>query len=631
MLVVLVFLACSTQSESAAPTVAEVDQEGLQQVFTLGGKLPGEQLVRAPGFQIAATACAGAHLTYFGGPLLQTPIVVPVWWSANVPATVQNNLAQFYADLTQSSYWQMLQEYDSVGLTPGSNQAILGGTATAAVTITPSVCAGTSNCNLTDAQIQTELKAQITAGVLPAPVLDCSGNTRTIYMVHFPSNVAIRDPSGGRSCAAGGFCAYHYTGKYGPNNIPLVYGVMPDQSTGGCATGCGTNGTALANTTETASHELSEAATDPDVGLIAGAAFVAPGGWYDSKCGEIGDICADGVSKGDTITVSGRSWTVQQNWSNKQGKCASSGTVQPVCSGTTLTNCRKCSCDDTGVACNGATGVCETTSSNVLFGACEQCTASKNTCGVGSTCQQSATPAQDDMCVAGCTPITTCAAGQNCGTISNGCGGTVSCGPACTGPQTCGGGGTANVCGCTPITACAPGQNCGTIPNGCGGTVTCGSCSGTDSCGGSGTANVCGCTPITTCAAGQTCGSIPDGCGGTVTCGSCASDQTCDQHQCVMAPIDAGSGVDAGGTTDAGAVDDAGTISDAGLDDAGSSDAGREGLDASVPVDDAGTVADAGDGQMKASGCTCQSIDASSSVPVALSLVWLGRRRRSTS
>jgi hypothetical protein len=45
-----------------------------------------------------------------------------------------------------------------------------------------------------------------------------------------------------------------------------------------------------------------------------------------------------------------------------------------------------------------------------------------------------------------CTPTTCAAQGKNCGTISNGCGGTLSCG-ACAAPQTCGGGGVANVCG----------------------------------------------------------------------------------------------------------------------------------------------------------------------------------------
>src|SRR5712692_5258286 len=52
----------------------------------------------------------------------------------------------------------------------------------------------------------------------------------------------------------------------------------------------------------------------------------------------------------------------------------------------------------------------------------------------------------------------TCASqGANCGSISDGCGHTLQCG-TCTAPQTCGGGGTANVCGCG---SCSDG---GTLP-----------------------------------------------------------------------------------------------------------------------------------------------------------------------
>jgi hypothetical protein len=125
-----------------------------------------------------------------------------------------------------------------------------------------------------------------------------------------------------------------------------------------------------------------------------------------------------------------------------------------------------------------------------------------------------------------CSPITVCPTGDNCGTLANGCGGTVTCG-SCTAPQTCGGSGVANVCGCSPITVCPTGDNCGTLPNGCGGTVTCGSCIAPLTCGGTGTANVCGCSPITVCPAGDNCGTVPNGCGGTVTCGSCTAPLTC--------------------------------------------------------------------------------------------------------
>jgi hypothetical protein len=44
---------------------------------------------------------------------------------------------------------------------------------------------------------------------------------------------------------------------------------------------------------------------------------------------------------------------------------------------------------------------------------------------------------------------------------------------------------------CVPTTCAAEGKNCGSIPDGCGGTLTCGSCS-SGTCGGGGVPNVCG-------------------------------------------------------------------------------------------------------------------------------------------
>jgi hypothetical protein len=131
-----------------------------------------------------------------------------------------------------------------------------------------------------------------------------------------------------------------------------------------------------------------------------------------------------------------------------------------------------------------------------------------------------------------CTPFTACGAGQNCGSVSDGCGGSVSCG-TCGSGQSCGGGGTANVCGagsCSPTTCVAQGKNCGTISDGCSSVLQCGTCSGGQSCGGGGTPNVCGgsaCTPTTCSAQGKNCGAISDGCGNTLQCGSCSGSDTC--------------------------------------------------------------------------------------------------------
>ncbi len=138
-----------------------------------------------------------------------------------------------------------------------------------------------------------------------------------------------------------------------------------------------------------------------------------------------------------------------------------------------------------------------------------------------------------------CTPTTCAAHNAECGTIPNGtCPQSLDCG-SCTRPNTCGGGGTANVCGCTPTTCAAQGKNCGTISDGCTGTLDCGTCTGSDTCGGGGTANVCGCTSRTCADVGASGGTISDGCGGTLDCaasctddGGCASTEFCLNGRC---------------------------------------------------------------------------------------------------
>jgi hypothetical protein len=130
-----------------------------------------------------------------------------------------------------------------------------------------------------------------------------------------------------------------------------------------------------------------------------------------------------------------------------------------------------------------------------------------------------------------CVPSTCQQLGASCGFVSNGCGGLLDCG-TCLPPDSCGGGGTLNVCGstCTLRTCSSAGATCGTIGDGCGGTLDCGDCPGGTTCGGGGTPNLCGtpaCTPRTCNQASATCGNIGDGCGGTLNCGTCTPPQFC--------------------------------------------------------------------------------------------------------
>jgi hypothetical protein len=147
----------------------------------------------------------------------------------------------------------------------------------------------------------------------------------------------------------------------------------------------------------------------------------------------------------------------------------------------------------------------------------------------------SGTEQQDDAGLESCSPTTCAALGKDCGSVPDGCGGTLSCG-GCASGLSCGGAGTPNVCGslstCQPATCAASGKTCGAISDGCGGTVECGECPAGEACGAGGLPNVCGviatCTPVTCAAQQKTCGTIPDGCGGALACGDCTgAGQTC--------------------------------------------------------------------------------------------------------
>lgn len=152
---------------------------------------------------------------------------------------------------------------------------------------------------------------------------------------------------------------------------------------------------------------------------------------------------------------------------------------------------------------------------------CGTCTGAGQSCGGGGT---------PNVCGGGaCVPLTCANLGYACGVWGDGCGGvTPSCGPCSIPGQTCGGGGVTGQCGggmCTPISCAAQGFNCGTQGNGCGDTQNCGTCASPQTCGGGGTPGVCGgggmCTPTTCLAQGFNCGMQGNGCGTQIDCGTC--------------------------------------------------------------------------------------------------------------
>jgi hypothetical protein len=335
--------------------------------------------ITSPGgiFKINVPPVPPPTLQYYGGRVIGNVQIVQVIWNSggSFEDFVQNGeLAAFYAGITNSRFIDMLSEYNTTTATPADNgakvrQVIGRGSFGGAFTIAPSV----TDTMLTDDQIRAELAAQIAAGQLPSPQTDGHGNPNTIYFLNFPQGVTINLGPAAQSCkvpddAGIGFCAYHET--YVPPGGPeIYYAVMPDFRNGDCAQHCRGELSPFERETTVASHELAEAITDAEIGLVpsaaqrgdagvpipfddAGIAQIRPAAWIDvdfldrnlGEGDEVGDICAR-LPSGQVTDPSGASWTVQRIWSSYAEQCVLShisnggfeGLLAPTLAGWTTT------------------------------------------------------------------------------------------------------------------------------------------------------------------------------------------------------------------------------------------------------------------------------------------------------
>jgi hypothetical protein len=223
-----------------------------------------------------APPVARPRLTYRGGPLLSSVEVVTIFWGADwQQSSLADSMNGFFDYVLTSPLLDQLTEYSTHGMTIGHGSRV----ATATVESAPPNPAP-------DSDIQAFIQAQISAGAVPAPTAN------RLYFVFLPSGVTVNLDTAG-SCTD--FCGYHDA-----TADQTYYAVMPYPDCSGCE-----GGFALAAAlTNTSSHELCEAITDPVPGQ----------GWYDDVNGEIGDICA-----WQTKQLGG--YTLQLEWSNRQGRC----------------------------------------------------------------------------------------------------------------------------------------------------------------------------------------------------------------------------------------------------------------------------------------------------------------------
>jgi uncharacterized protein (TIGR03382 family) len=386
---------------------------------------------------------AGPAFHYYGGKVVSNAKVVQVLWGTGFSTDVQNNLAPFYTNVLASSYIDWLSEYSTVGLNgvldglPGSNQRIGRGAFVGTYPITPSTTATT----LTNAQVQTEIAAQINAGHLPAPTFDWQGDVNTVYMIDFPSGYKL-NVQGSQSCVQ--FCAILDTLSFNGKSVGL--GMFPDVTSGGCQNGCGTSATPFNNVTWVHSFELIQIITDTEIGIATSVA--RPLAWYangsGTNQGDIADVC-----NGNTASVGG--YTVAKGWSQSLNECiAVLATAPPICEGST-THCTQCTSADDGQACTGSKAVCETDESNQAFGECVACATSAQCSGTTPVCNKA--DAGNDTCRA-------CAADLDC--TGN------SAGPHCL---------STGACGAAPVTDAGSGSDGGSGGSGGSGSSSKSGCS----------------------------------------------------------------------------------------------------------------------------------------------------------
>ena len=252
-----------------------------------------------------AQAAFASNLDYYGGPVAHSMTGVIVDWGPGENPSFTNEgsgdpgLLKYWATQngTNGDLGGLLAQYMDTSGHNSANRVTYGGQ----YQITPS----NNSAVLSDADIQNELKSQVSQGHLPAPAGD---GLSTDYMLLLPPSRQVCDTGLG-GCSGVVFCAYHGSVVL-PSGAQLLYSVVPEDSL------CNTT---LDEQTVSFSHEWSEAINDPLVAEDTSANIAPPVAWYDNtnNNGEIADKCESAPQ-----VVNGR-WAVAQLWSNRDGYCAS--------------------------------------------------------------------------------------------------------------------------------------------------------------------------------------------------------------------------------------------------------------------------------------------------------------------
>ncbi|HEY3806476.1 MAG TPA: hypothetical protein VGL61_27920 [Kofleriaceae bacterium] len=228
-------------------------------------------------FEATPTGGVMPQVIQFGGPVLTAPVVQPIFFASAMDTATEPYIEGFLPALASSTYWPAVVDEYGVG----------------ALTVMPSIVS-TDPVPTKDSDMVTYLASQLDGTHAGWPLADTK---QTTYMVTLPENY-------GYDGACSSFAGYHSEASNGMTT-GFSYAIIAN---------CG-GSDALDQVTDTISHELVEAATDPKV--ISAPAFETVDqehlAWSRAAGAELADMCEWSSSETDRLVGN---YLVQRIWSN---------------------------------------------------------------------------------------------------------------------------------------------------------------------------------------------------------------------------------------------------------------------------------------------------------------------------
>jgi hypothetical protein len=324
-----------SQAIVPAASLTELSAKGvILKDFTVGPAnssihiFPVAALAKSVSPLLVAAAGVPSGLQYHaGGQIMPSVTIYTIFW---VPPKLQTGAATAMSTGYQALQMRLLQDYPGHGIhnnltqyyqkigastTYVQNVGSFGGSYVDTSPYPSSACNNTNtpgNC-ITDAQLRAEIQKVMS-------LKNWQGGLNKIYFLYTSSGEGSCSNGDATSCSYSQYCAYH---SFIPGSPPIIYANMPFGDPKLCQDGTppSPNGDPAADTASTAaSHELSEAITDP-----------LENAWFGAQGTEIGDLCAykyGAMNWGNNNANqmwNGNLYLVQQEWDNHINACAPVG------------------------------------------------------------------------------------------------------------------------------------------------------------------------------------------------------------------------------------------------------------------------------------------------------------------